>query len=204
MWVRCPGLSVVILLINLWCSFCPLLYILCAEEFQLIILIPKKAVLKQLTTKLLNLIFDISQKTKTCKHQILALFKPTIMYAPHEILTEISFIVASHVPKHQVAHTMVHQDVQLHAVWLVTYLFNHSKSRHFIQSRCKTLQCSCHLSLSSSPGTDLPARRPIRVLLHALFFASFLRFFIHEKPTVPTLKIESIQNDTKSSMTLHV
>ena len=28
-------------LINLWCSFCPLLYIFCAEEFQPIILILK-------------------------------------------------------------------------------------------------------------------------------------------------------------------
>ena len=41
-------------LINLWCSFCPLLYIFCAEEFQPIILILKKAVLEQLTTKLLT------------------------------------------------------------------------------------------------------------------------------------------------------
>ena len=49
-----------------------------------------------------------------------------------------------------------------------------------------------------------PARRPIRVLLHALFFASFSRFFIHEKRTVPTLKIKSIQNHTKSSTALHV
>jgi len=39
------------------------------------------------------------------------------------------------------------------------------------------LPCSGYI-ISSSPGTDPPARRPIRVLLHALFFASF--FFIHE------------------------
>ena len=41
-------------MINLWCSFCPLLYLFCAEEFQPIILILKKAVLEQLTPKLLR------------------------------------------------------------------------------------------------------------------------------------------------------
>ena len=40
---------------NSWCSFCPLLCIFCAEEFhQPIILVLKKAVLEQLTTKLLR------------------------------------------------------------------------------------------------------------------------------------------------------
>ena len=42
-------------LINLWCSFCPPLYIFCAEEFQPIILILKKAFLEQLTPKLLTI-----------------------------------------------------------------------------------------------------------------------------------------------------
>ena len=38
-------------------------------------------------------------------------------------------------------------------------------------------------AVSSTPGTDPPARRPIIVLLHALFFVSFSRFFIDEKRT---------------------
>jgi len=36
-------------LINLWCKFCPPLYIFYAEEFEPIILVLKKAVLEQLT-----------------------------------------------------------------------------------------------------------------------------------------------------------
>ena len=41
-------------LINLWCIFC-------AEEFQPIILLPKKTVLEQLTTKLLNEPFTLER-----------------------------------------------------------------------------------------------------------------------------------------------
>ena len=54
LWVRCPSLSVVIFLINLWCSFCPLLYIFCAEEFQPVILILKKSCFGTINTKAVN------------------------------------------------------------------------------------------------------------------------------------------------------
>ena len=51
-----PVWQFIIFLNNLWCSFCPPLCIFYAEEIEPILLILTKAVLKQLTTKLL--IFD--------------------------------------------------------------------------------------------------------------------------------------------------